>query len=205
MKGCWLKGRPRPFRQRRPAVQIPPGPRAAPEVPAALIQLAATPRSLSPRAAHFESWQRTRPGELRGSREDPSAALSPSVRLPALGRLCGLPCFADFSAGRGGSHQLTPHVPVPVLPLRPRRRGTAVTRGGRSLLPSPSVDGLGLRMLALTRLHLRSLALRPGDSLTTPRAALSMGFRSFGLPPDCHPSYRASGSYPGGTDSHWTC
>ena len=68
-------------------------------------------------------------------------------------------------------------------------------------MPSPSVEGLGLRMLPLTRLLLRSLTLRPGDSLTTPRVALSMGFRSFDLSPDCHPSYGASGSFPGGTDS----
>jgi hypothetical protein len=37
---------------------------------------------------------------------------------------------------------------------------------------------------------MRSLPLRPGDSLTTPRVALSMGSRSVGLPSSCHPSYR---------------
>jgi len=31
-----------------------------------------------------------------------------------------------------------------------------------------------------------------------------MGSSSFGFPPDCHPSYGASGSCPGGTVSHWT-
>ena len=48
-----------------------------------------------------------------------------------------------------------------------------------------------------------SLALRPGDSLTIPRMALSVGFRSFGFPPVCDSSYRAPDSCPGGTDSRW--
>jgi hypothetical protein len=44
--------------------------------------------------------------------------------------------------------------------------------------------------LTISRLPMRSLPLRPGDSLTTPRVALSMGSRSVGLPSSCHPSYR---------------
>ncbi len=48
-----------------------------------------------------------------------------------------------------------------------------------------------------------SLALRPGDSLTTLKMALSVGFRSFGFPPACDSSYRAPDSCPGGTDSRW--
>jgi hypothetical protein len=35
---------------------------------------------------------------------------------------------------------------------------------------------------------MRSLPLRPGDLLTTPMVALSMGFSSFGFPPGCHPA-----------------
>ena len=38
---------------------------------------------------------------------------------------------------------------------------------------------------------MRSLSLRPGNSLTTPRVALSIGFTSFGFPPACYPSYGA--------------
>ena len=34
---------------------------------------------------------------------------------------------------------------------------------------------------------MRSLSLRPGDSLTTPKVALSMGYRSFGFS-SCLPS-----------------
>ncbi len=48
-----------------------------------------------------------------------------------------------------------------------------------------------------------SLALRPGDSLTTLKMALSVGFRSVGFPPVCNSSYRAPDSCPGGTDSRW--
>ncbi len=70
------------------------------------------------------------------------------------------------------------------------------------MLPSPEGYRLGLRCILLSRLLSRSLTLRPRNSLTTlPSVALSMGFRSFGFPPDCHPSYGASGFYPGGTTS----
>lgn len=48
-----------------------------------------------------------------------------------------------------------------------------------------------------------SLALRPGDSLTILKMALSVGFRSFGFPPVCDSSYRAPDSCPGGTHSRW--
>jgi hypothetical protein len=48
-----------------------------------------------------------------------------------------------------------------------------------------------------------SLALRPGDSLTILKMALSVGFRSFGFPPACDSSYRAPDSCPGGTGSRW--
>ncbi len=48
-----------------------------------------------------------------------------------------------------------------------------------------------------------SLALRPGDSLTTLKMALSVGFRTFGFPPVCDSSYRAPDSCPGGTASRW--
>jgi len=46
-----------------------------------------------------------------------------------------------------------------------------------------------------------SLALRPGDSLTTLKMALSAGFRTFGFPPVCDSSYRAPDFCPGGTVS----
>src|SRR5208337_3714908 len=45
------------------------------------------------------------------------------------------------------------------------------------MLPSPCGRGLGLRGYSLSGPPLRSLSLRPGDSLTIPWMALSMGFR----------------------------
>jgi len=45
------------------------------------------------------------------------------------------------------------------------------------MLPSPYGSGLGLRGFSLSRPPVRSLSLRPDNSLTTPRMALSMGFR----------------------------
>src|SRR5215467_3934888 len=47
------------------------------------------------------------------------------------------------------------------------------------MLPSPDHRGLGLRIIFLSRPLLGSLALRPGDSLTIPRMALSVGFIRF--------------------------
>ena len=68
----------------------------------------------------------------------------------------------------------------------------------RSMLPSPSGCRLGLRGYSISGPPLRSLALRPGDSPTIPRMAVSMGFRTFGFPPACHPSYGASALTPAG-------
>ena len=51
------------------------------------------------------------------------------------------------------------------------------------ILPSPPSQRFGLRGFSLSRLPLRSLSLWPGDSLTIPCIALSMGFkRSVSLP-----------------------
>ena len=68
---------------------------------------------------------------------------------------------------------------VTVPSLSPRRRGVAASaRLRRSLLPSRGQDTLGLRGLALSRLPLRSLTLRPGHSLTILPMASSMGSRA---------------------------
>ena len=47
------------------------------------------------------------------------------------------------------------------------------------MLPSPQPRGLGLRSSSVSRPPVGSLALRPGDSLTIPRMALSIGFLRF--------------------------
>src|SRR5262249_43506278 len=58
--------------------------------------------------------------------------------------------------------------------------------------------GLGLRGYSLSGPPVRSLALRPGDSPAIPKMTVSMGFRSFGFPPACHPCYGASALTPAG-------
>ena len=45
------------------------------------------------------------------------------------------------------------------------------------------------------------LRLRPGDLLITPKMTLSIGFKDFGFPYLCYPSYRVSGFYPDRTAS----
>jgi hypothetical protein len=47
----------------------------------------------------------------------------------------------------------------------------------------------------------RSLALRPERLAPTPRVGSSRGFSAVGFPPGCPPSYGASDSYPGRSDS----
>ena len=68
----------------------------------------------------------------------------------------------------------------------------------RSLMPSPSGWGLGLRGYSLSGPPVRSLTLRPGDSPAIPKMTVSMGFRTFGFPPACHPCYGASALTPAG-------
>src|SRR5262245_37365633 len=80
----------------------------------------------------------------------------------------------------------------------PPERPAAPAALRRSVLPSPSGWGLGLRGFALSGPPLRSLALRPGDSPAIPRMTVSMGFRTFGFPLACHPSYGASALTPAG-------
>ena len=62
--------------------------------------------------------------------------------------------------------------------LTPPEWPAAPTSLRRSMLPSPSHQGLGLRNFALSRLPVRSLTLRPGHSLAIPKMAVSMGFRA---------------------------
>jgi len=47
---------------------------------------------------------------------------------------------------------------------------------------------------------MRSLALRPGDSRSSSDDPVD-GLQVIGFPPPCHPSYKASGFYLGGTVS----
>ena len=104
-----------------------------------------------------------------------------------------------------GTRRVSPvarHVLVTVLSLPPRRSGLAVSISLRlPILPSPYGCGLGLRGFSLSGPPVRSLSLWPGDSLTIPMDSFVDGLQIFGFPPTCHPSYRASDSYPGRIDS----
>ena len=89
-----------------------------------------------------------------------------------------------------------------VLSLPPRRSVLAVSISFRlPMLPSPYSCGLGLRGFSLSGPPVRSLSLRPGDSFTSPKDCFVDGLQIIGFPHTCHPSYRASDSYPDRTDS----
>jgi hypothetical protein len=94
-------------------------------------------------------------------------------------RLYGLPCSVDFSPGRGGLLQLLGMSLSPCHRYHPAGvRTSSQPEFRRAMLPSPYGCGLGLRGLSLSGPPVRLLSLRPGNSLTIPRMALSMGFRS---------------------------
>ena len=79
---------------------------------------------------------------------------------------------------------------VSVLPVTtPPTCPDATASLRQSILPSPPTMRLGHRTLRFTRQPLRSLALRPGDSLAIHKMTLSIGFSSVGFPPGCYPSY----------------
>ncbi len=90
------------------------------------------------------------------------------------------------------------HRAVAITPPE-RRRASARLRA--AVLPSSSHCGLGLRVAKLSGPPVRSLSLRPSSSPTIPGMARVDGLQVIGFPPPCHPSYGASGFYPGRTDS----
>src|SRR3972149_218547 len=128
----------------------------------------------------------------------------PSRRRPLsrVLRLYGLPSSADFAAGRGGLLQLPdvswspcrrshpaggapPHQPDCGGPLCLRAESKRSASGAGTFGATP----------AFTHVTARPPAGHPSDGAVD-------GLQSFGFPPPCHPSYGASGSYPGGTGSH---
>jgi len=131
----------------------------------------------------------------------------PPSRLQPLSR--GMPVIRPtllrrFLDGTRTASPVAQRILVTVLPLPPRR--------SESTRRSGFVDPCCLRSnteSSTSGVHfvsgppVGSLALRPGDSLTIPKMALSVGFRSFGFPPVCDSSYRAPDSCPGGTRSRW--
>ena len=108
---------------------------------------------------------------------DPSATLSPFDSLP-LFTVIESTLLQKFLPGTRRASPVARHALVTVLSLPPRRSELAVPISFRLImLPSPYGWGLGLRGLSLSGPPVRSLSLRPGDSLTVQKTALSMGFR----------------------------
>lgn len=144
-------------------------------------------------------------GPLRSAGITPPRRYCGPLRHPlAFGRLPGVAGYTAYLSpplSRRGEEGFSSCSMCPrhraVAPTPPERP-VASAELRRSVLPSPYGWGLGLRGFALSGPPLRSLALRPGDSPTIPRMAVSMGFRTFGFPPACHPSYGVSALPPAG-------
>ena len=109
----------------------------------------------------------------------------PGRRRPACSRLPGcagyttalLPRFLD---GARTASPVAQHVLVTVLSLTtpPECRAVSVSLR-RAMLPSLNIRKLGLRGLFFVGATSGSLPLRPGDSLTILKMALSVGFIRF--------------------------
>ena len=131
----------------------------------------------------------------------------PPSRLRSISR--GMPVIRPtllrrFLDGTRTASPVAQRILVTVLPLPPRRSEST----HRSGFVDPCClrsnrESSASRDFKVTGPPMGSLALRPGDSLTIPKMALSVGFRSFGFPPACDSSYRAPDSCPGGTGSRW--
>ena len=137
---------------------------------------------------------------LLRTRPPPSRLRSISRWMPVI-RPTLLRRFLD---GTRTASPVAQRILVTVLPLPPRRSESTHRSGfvdPYRLRPNRESSASGV--FKVTGPPMGSLALRPGDSLTIPWMALSVGFRSFGFPPACDSSYRAPDSCPGGTDSRW--
>ena len=105
--------------------------------------------------------------------------ISPSVAFPVLPviRPTLLHRFLD------GARTVSPvarHVLATVLSLPPRRSDTPPRSVcAMSCCLRPTIEGSAFGLYFLSRPLLGSLTLRPGDSLTIPRMALSVGFIRF--------------------------
>ena len=109
-------------------------------------------------------------------------ARPPPSRLPSLSRfrrLYDVPCSTGFPMGRGRFHQLLSMSLSPCCPYYPAE----VTRRVGQSAPCHAAFARPKRArpsgLILSRPPVGSLALRPGDLLTIPRMALSVGFIRF--------------------------
>ena len=127
------------------------------------------------------------------SRLRPTSRWKPVIRPTLLRRFLG---------GTRTASPVAQRILVTVLPLPPRRSES--TRRSGFVDPCclrQTIEGWASGVYYLSRPPMGSLALRPGDSLTIPKMALSVGFKTFGFPPVCDSSYRAPDYCPGGTVS----
>ena len=122
---------------------------------------------------------------------DLAAAVSPSTAFP-VAPVIRSTLRQRFLAGTRTVSPVARHVLVTVPSLPPRRSGSP----RQPTCDDPcclrlTTEGSASGVFTLSGPPVRSLSLRPGDSLTIPRMASSMGFRTFGFPPACHSSYGA--------------
>jgi hypothetical protein len=110
---------------------------------------------------------------------DPSATVSPSTAFPGAPviRSTWLRRFRD--GARTASPVARPALRHRAVPTTPPKWPTASVRVPPVMRPSPRTKGLGLRIIFFSRPLVGSLALRPGDSLTIPKMAWSVGFLRF--------------------------
>jgi hypothetical protein len=149
------------------------------------------------------SWAPLLPGHYPGSllirTHPPPSRLS--VHFP-LFTVIEPTLLQQFLPGARRASPVARHALVTVLSLPPRRSELAVSTSFRpTILPSPYGCGLDLRGFSLSGPPMRSLSLRPGDSLTSLQDCFVDGLQVVGFPFTCHPSYRAPDFYPGRTDS----
>ncbi len=139
------------------------------------------------------------PPELPGfiATTDPSVTLSAPCHFPVL-PVIGSVSSEHFCSGRGGLLQLLCMSLLPCHRYFPA--GVSSRTNQSSITHAAFAQTLKARPpgIPLFEVTLRSLALRPGSSLTIPRTALSMGFNRFGFPYGCHPSYGSLVPFPAG-------
>ena len=110
---------------------------------------------------------------------DPSATVSSSVDF-TVSPLIQPTWLHRFLDGTRTTSPVARYALLTVLPLAPRRSGLPLQSAcDKSMLPSPGDSGLGLQNSIFSRPPLGSLTLRPGDSLTILKMAVSIGFISF--------------------------
>ena len=144
----------------------------------------------------------------------------PSRHRLAVSRFPGVSGYTAYPAppiSRWGEDGFSSCLTCPchrAAPTTPPEWHAASVSPRHAMLPLPRMRGLGLRSQSFSRPPVGSLALRPGDSLTIPRMALSVGSIRFvsstdatqatrlltltlvGLPPTEHASFSWTHPFP---------